>query len=333
MVCIQPLEKRQDLKRIKGVGCHIPVKRKTRDKVMGIFRRDMESAGGLAGQNGNSSYFLMKKEAIRAALEKFGRETAGGRRYEVGYAPGRRFIYPGLPVEFAAEIDPAIVETMELVAKCRDVAMTGACCSGHPSKIIANPYLAMPEKDKREANLAGMHNYEGYMYAQNRNPILIVVFYNDNTGKALASNLESASTPEECQGAGMGIKARRVYVPQFSPDFLTVRIEGMVTLHPTESAIEHGDFIRSYQDALASFWAGIKAQFQKMAGAEAPDPKPSQFTPARTCTWDDEYPKFAERRANGKLDRVAVNGFKVPHYYMFSGLVEYKAGAPGIFTL
>jgi len=316
MTTSEPLEKRGHVGNLKKIGCTLPIEKRTYDQVVLAFGRDIVTARRLSQNNRPAaSYFANKARVIEDALERFVEDEKGKRgTYEVGYDVSHRFIYPGLPMEFAETIDASIVEIIDLIARCRHVAMTGSCCAGHPSKILKNPYLFCSQKDQKfSENTKGKHNFEEFIYTENLSPHLAIVLYRDEIGECIAnmlSEIRAIAMPEgDVDNLEIIGYLNEIKGPQPSK-LLTVILDGHLTIYFNGKNVEYGEFVHLYQEALCVFWRTVKNVFESVMGRGIPGPEAHQFTPKSNTDWDNDYKIYmAKVRA----------GYELPHYLYFNG--------------
>ena len=308
-----PLEKRQPL--IRGFGCHVPTQKMSFVQAALLMEKDMHTARQhIYGETG--SYFARKAKLIEGRFAEHMRRAAGERErmFNVGYEPGRKFIYPGLPVDFAISIDHAILDVIELMADCRHVAMTGSCCAGHPSELIGNPYLEGAMEDPRfAAETRDRHAFEEGILTSNLSPHFRVMLFNNGIGEKIAGRLAAIRTEKTIDGkASIRITARLMDDNDACHDgAITLPIAGVPAFHSPGGIPGYKEFVRLYQEALASFWGAVQSVFESMGGGRAPEPDPSAFTHYNGAGWDREYALIRTRAANGR---------KLPNYLYFDGV-------------
>ena len=273
---------------IKMLGRIIPRENLLPEQVISRFAGDLWTARQHARAEGTNGYFARKARLIEGALGDFEEESAKrrGRRYEVGYEPGLKYIYPGLPVELAVEVDAAIRDTIELVAKCRHVAMTGVCCAGHPSKRMENT----------------MPGSEGHLYSQNISPYIKLVLYRDRDAERLVEELMGIRAQALPDGkAELEIVSDLRRLEPYSKNMMTIMLNGCPTLGLLDGPIEHHEFVPLYQEALAMFWRAVKNVFETAMGERVPGPEWHQFVPKTVVELHEEYGMLSGRNGNGHM--------------------------------
>lgn len=284
-------------------------------KVANLIERDMITSKHHAHGGTKDGYFSRKARLLegRFARHMQGSFGANGETQAVGYEPGRKFIYPGLPVEFAISIDRAVLEVIELMALSGHVAMTGSCCAGHPSALIGNPYLEDAMEDPRFAAETRLkHSFEGGMYTENLSPYFRIMLIKDSAGITIAERL--AAIRIKAKGAGgtsLKINAQILDGNGVSHDgAITLGIMGVPTYHGDGSIPGHRDVVSIYQQALACFWSEVKGAFERFGGEKAPALEPAGFVPDPNVDWGRQYNLIKEREGNGR---------KHPNYMYFNG--------------
>ncbi len=302
------LEKKYPM--IHGIGCIIPKKNMSAPQVTEILQRDLILARSISYRDGNE-YFRRKTVMIEEALKEF-LKTKNGHAYPVGYEPGFRYIYPGLPIEFAMHIDTAIRETIEMISRCGAVSFVGFNCAGHPSGLLENPvyeeYLENPSRILAQYGIAYMNES---IYGENRNPYLTLLLKKEGNGEMIKQELLKIDIEGAYENAKVRIRAREGFFEQHSPNdnLMFVSIAGLPGLFINGSACEFNDFVAAYKKALQRFWFNVQKVFERSGGDFVPEPDGSQFVP-RSVGFDKEWDLVMKRSSNGH---------KLANYYYFNG--------------
>lgn len=310
---------------LKGVGRQIPRQRLTSSQMSLVYKADLQAALRHAAKGPASGYFSKKAALIEQAHGEFRKLAARteGHEYEMGYFPGRSYIYPGLPMDFALDTDPAILGTMEILADCRLVAMAGACCAGHPSVFMGNPHLEESREDPGyAARHSGEHGYEQGIYSMNYNPYAILLVHQGQASVFLVKLLNSVHVNAALRGRGEVSVKCSCEASDFKFErqpLVRVEIQGLPSLRFELTPLDHGEFVQLYQRALAGFWKGVLGAFGLVPG-EGAAPEPEKFTEKENLDWKHEYGYYSGRRRNGHCFEDAQNGgMRLPDYHYFMG--------------
>lgn len=306
------VQKQQDKKgcnEIQGVGLCIPRRTLSTSQVKELFGKDLRTARSLTYED-PTGYFTRKARMIESAQRDFS-ETKKGSFHAVGYEPGLKYIYPGLPVEFAEKVDPAIREIIDLIARCEEVAMTGFCCAGHPSSVIHNPhYNEYLENPMRARMMYGENCPDPIVHSRNSRPRLFLLLHEYEKSTILRNSLLRLSASATLEGnATIDIKASDFFSRKKLPGFTRISLHGEPTLNLLRQGLEHRDFVGIYQKALSELWLKIQGIFQRLVGMKVPEPVASHFGPKQT-EWGREWQLIQKRHSNG---------FRLPNYYYFDG--------------
>jgi hypothetical protein len=289
--------------KIEQVGCIIPKKRLTSKQVISLFQRDLGRVTSLASKLDPTGYFSRKVKVIQHAFGKFKAEC-DGQMHEVSYAPGCKYIYPGLPVQFAEYIDPAIRNVLDLIAQCQQVMLSGMCCAGHPSAIIKNPNII---DNPNFASINRMNAQFGeFIFSHNQNPYLTMLVSEKGD---LRKELLGVRAQVQIKNASIEICAKETNIQMFFAGYPRLSIIGRPRLTLFEDRLTHRQFVELYQKALVSFWIRIQEIFERVVGLEIPRPKAQWFNGAQ-INWDYEI-ELIKRRA--------AEGYSHANYYYFFG--------------
>lgn len=312
----EPLERRGHIGHVKGIGCCLPKEIKRYDQVVILYGRDIVGTRSAAKFNGTKADFFRGKELqVEQALREFvSKETrSDGKLYEVGYGLNKKYIYPGLPVEFAISIDPSIVEIIDIIAQSRHVAMTGSCCAGHPSQKVDNPYFYSSKLDASfAARTKGLHDSKPFLYSQNISPYMRVVFLKNGIGERIAEDIASICIkgPQNGKpGVSITSEIQQLYDGMFS-GMLALGITAIPRLFSRKRNPEHEELTGIYQISLAAYWNAVKNAFEKAMGIRIRDVEPKDFEPRKAISYDDEFQLLQVRISNGR---------KLPNFEYFNG--------------
>ncbi len=286
---------------VTGFGWQMPVRRMPFNEAMALLGRDLHVARQQVDGD-KRTYFSNKARLIQDCIQEHqGRKTKEEKEgLLVGYAPGCKYPYRGLPVEVAINVDRAIIEVIDLIASCTHVAMTGACCAGHPSKQIANSY-------PRNSVLAN----EPQLYAQNFSPYFNIMLPADDAGKSIVDMLCGIRTETTVRGRSIGIEAQINGTGRLFQDMMMLPMTGVPTLHFTGPAPDYLGMVSLYQHALADFWRAVAAVFETATGERVNNPKPDHFVYKKNVEADVEFALTVERRARGMA---------LPNYLYFNAI-------------
>lgn len=288
--------------KIEQVGCIIPKKRLSSSQAISLFQKDLRRVNGFVSQQDPTGYFSRKARMIEGALKGF-EADCDGKMHEVSYAPGRKYIYPGLPVEFAEFVDPAIRDVIDLIAQCRQVMMTGLCCAGHPSAIIRNPNI---RDNPSFASINRMNAELGdFVYSHNHSPYLTMLV---NSG-SIAKDLLGLNVQVQKENAAIQITAKEKGSSTLIAGFPRLSIIGRPKLTVFGDSLTHREFVDLYQTALQSFWSRIQEIFEPLVSVRGQKPKTQWFTKA-DIDWDYEVNLVKSRAGNGQT---------LANYYYFFG--------------
>jgi hypothetical protein len=296
---------------ITGFGWQKPVTRMAPGEVIALLENDLRSARERAAAGDKPAYFCRKAKLIEQCMGKRrGRENDDGKTgLLVGYAPGQKYLYPGLPMEIAINVDRAIVEVIDLIASCRHVVMTGACCAGHPSKQIRNPYSRSPVWDGEKT-----------AYSQNFSPHLNVLLPDDEAGQSIDGMLAGIRTETTFMGRSVGIAAQMNGTGKLYEGMMMLPMTGVPTLHYAGVPPSYMELVELYQRALADFWRAVKRVFERVEQEKIPDLKPADFGCKKRVDIETECAVIAERR---------MRGMGLPNYLYFNGVTGATGPAAG----
>lgn len=303
-----PLEKKYPM--IRKIGCTMPNKQLLLPDVLLLVEDDFRKAEMISRNGDTSGYFKRKAKTIALMRDELKKNGSNGNIFDVGYEPGLKYIYPGLPLEFAEHVDTAILDVVEIIAECDAVAMTGFCCAGHPSSQIGNPYLEDALEDPKFAAMyMRAHHYEDSIFSHNRNPSLSLLIQKNPPGERLAKELSHIVAEGLGEKAVVDISVHAQIRRVSLPGMIHLAITGLPRLVLVEKEIGFNEFVCVYRDALAGFWLRVQRTFERMVGQGTPEPKPEHFVGAQT-DWDREWKLIEERYGNGR---------RLPNYYYFDG--------------
>jgi len=293
--------------KIEGIGCFVPRKELDTQGVVSLFEQDLETARTLARKEGPGGFFARKAALIESVLGDF-KKRGDGRSCTVGYEPGLKYPYPGLPIDFSVMVDPAIRGIVDLMAIAEPVAMTGLCCAGHPSFIMENPYFD-PEEQGLGAAYLYFQGQEPFIYTHNQSPYLTLLLHDNPEGRGLREELLRVSGSGSEKNASVSIAAAE---GKRSGTWNGLKVLQMTTEPELAMRGKKPDFdevVHAYQRALASLWTGILDVFSRLTGRKASEPKASDFMPGE-ADWDYEQ----------NLTRIrASKGLSLPNYCYFFG--------------
>lgn len=301
----------------KGIGCTIPGKKLGSEQVASLLRNDLSEAKRLSDGD-KTGFFRRKAQMIEERLEKSGLQQEEA---VVGFGPGLKYVYPGLPLGFAKNVDPAIRELIDLIASCRLVAMSGFCCSGHPSSIINNPYLDDALEDPKFAAMhRHKHGFETGLITYNKSPYLFLLLFGGPEGSCLQKALGDIHSETNIPGImRMSISSSIDFNFMGSVSgFLRMPIRGEPGLQFLRPEASHEEVARAYCMALAGFWNKLRTLFMQITNRKIPEIGPQQFD-SGSRDWDREYALINERRGNG---------FRLPNYCYFDGKKLVGPGFP-----
>jgi hypothetical protein len=296
--------------KIEQLGCIIPKKRLNSSHVISLFQKDLVRVRGLSLQQDPTGYFSRKARMIEGALKEF-KADCDGKMHEVSYGPGRKYVYPGIPVEFAEFVDPAIRDVIDLIAQCRQVMMTGLCCSGHPSAMIRNPNI---RDNPSFASINRMNAELGeYVYSHNQSPYLTMLV---NSG-SIAKDLLGVNVQVQRENAAIQISAKEKGCQILIAGYPRLSIIGRPKLTVFGDSLTHREFVDLYQSALQSFWSRIQEIFEPLVGVRGQQSKAHWFTKA-DIDWDYEVNLIKSR---------VDDGLTLANYHYFFG--KSSTVAPG----
>lgn len=294
-----------------GFGWRMSSTKMPFEEAMALLGKDLLVARGRAAVGDKPSYFARKaqlvEECINAHEARRSEESKTG--LDVGYAPGRKYLYPGLPVSLAISVDRAIIEVIDLMARCEHVVMTGACCAGHPSKQIPNPF---PQNSCMAS--------EKQIYAQNFSPYFNIMLPRDEAGDGIIDMLCGIRTQTTLRGMSVGIAATMNGTGQLHEDVMVLPITGVPTFNSARAAPAYPDVVALYQHALADFWRAVKSVFEEAARERVDDLKPDEFVHRTRLDARFEFALIAERRAKGMTH---------PNYLYFNGTTDVTRPTAG----
>jgi len=293
--------------KIEGVGCFVPRKEFDTQGVVSLFRQDLETARTLAGKEDPGGSFARKAVLIESAMTDF-KKRSNGSSYTVGYEPGLKYPYPGLPIDFLMMVDPAIRGIIDTMAMAGPVAMTGLCCAGHPSFIMENPYFD-PEEQGLGAAYLYFQGQEFSVHTHNQSPYFTLLLHDNLEGRRLRDELLRVSGNGSEKNASISIEAAEGKRSGTLNGFKLLQTTSKPELTIRGERPDFDEAVHAYQNALASFWSGILDMFSRLTGKGAPEPKSSDFTPGE-ADWDFEH----------GLTRIrASRGLTLPNYCYFFG--------------
>jgi len=293
--------------KIEGIGCFIPRKEHDTNGMASLLQQDLETARDLSMKEAKGGYFARKAVLIESSIADFKRQS-NGRNYVVGYEPGLKYVYPGLPIEFLEKVDPAIRSIVDLMAASGAVAMTGLCCAGHPSSIIENPYFD-PEEQGLGAAYLYFQGHEPSVHTHNQSPYLTLLLFEGQNGEALKKELMRVNGRGSAKNASVSIDAAEGKRSGTWNGFKVLQLTSKPELTICGKKPDFDEATHAYQHALASFWSSIQDVFSGFTGKNIPRPITSDFTPGE-ADWNFEH----------NLTRIrASKGMSLPNYCYFFG--------------
>jgi hypothetical protein len=193
---------------------------------------------------------------------------------------------------------------IDLIAACRDVAMTGLCCAGHPSAAIRNPNIL---GNPRFAAINRMNAAMGEtIFSHNHNPYLKLLIARKSD---LPEKLSRVVGSGQGRDVEIDITAQRIENGVQHIGFPLLVVRGFPRLKIHGQMVGFGDFVRIYQKALQSFWARLLDAFGHVKGIGFPKPRAEHFI-ASPESWDYE---------SSLLEKRVSDGLNLPNYCYFFG--------------